>query len=72
MNTDREERRQAMRYFAHGLFQTGVGLALIPISMLPPRPQQHFSAAAHEFTRGVATLVHRIADGLDEKTKEEK
>lgn len=72
MNTEREKHLQAMHYFAQSLFQTGVGLALIPISMLPPRPQQHFTVACHEFTQGVATLAHSFATSLDEKMKEEK
>lgn len=72
MDAQHDEHRQAMRYFTQSLYRAGVGLALLPISILPAAPQQHFKAAGHEFTRGVAKLAHGLANGLDEKVKEEK
>jgi len=66
MDEEREEDRRASEHFSRSLFQAGIGLALLPISVLPPEPQQHFKVAGREFARGLATLVHQLADGLDE------
>ncbi|MDQ2906602.1 MAG: hypothetical protein M3Y81_24065 [Chloroflexota bacterium] len=72
MDTQHNEPRQVMRYFTQSLYRASAGLALIPMSLLPPGAQQHFKASGHEFTRGVAKLAHGLANGLDEKVKEEK
>jgi len=66
MDDEREEDRRASQHFSRSLFRAGVGLALLPISVLPPEPQQHFKIAGREFAHGLAKLVHRLADGLDE------
>jgi hypothetical protein len=60
------------RHFKQSLYQAGVGLALIPVSLLPQRAQQHFKSAGHEFTRGVAKIVRSFAEELDEIGKEKK
>ncbi len=57
---------RAGQHFSRGLFRAGIGLALLPISTLPPEPQEHFKAAGREFAHGLAKLVHQFADGLDE------
>jgi len=61
-----EEDQRASQHFSRGLFRAGVGLALLPISKMPPEPQGHFRAAGREFAHGLAKLVHQFADGLDE------
>jgi hypothetical protein len=61
-----EEGRRAGQHFTRGLFRAGMGLALLPISTLPPEPQEHFRAAGREFAHGFAKLVHQLAHGLDE------
>ncbi len=66
MDEEREEDRRASEHFSRSLFRAGIGLALLPISVLPPEPQQHFKVAGREFARGLAKLVHQLADGLDE------
>jgi len=66
MDDEREEDQRASQHFSRSLFRAGVGLALLPISVLPPEPQQHFKVAGREFARGLAKLVHQLADGLDE------
>ncbi len=66
MDDEREEGRRASQHFSQSLFRAGVGLALLPISVLPPEPQQHFKVAGREFAHGLAKLVHQLADRLDE------
>ena len=62
-----EEYRQAMQHFTRSLFRAGMGLAFIPVSMLPQEPRQHFKIAGREFSRGLAKLAQKFADSLDEK-----
>ena len=40
------------------------------VSLLPEEPQQHFVSAAREFTRGLTTLVHEVADTVDKMFEE--
>ena len=72
LHTEREELVQATQQFVRSLFRTGVELALLPVNMLPPEPRQHFKAAGREFTRGLATLAHELADDFDKAVEEEK
>ncbi len=69
LDEEREENWRAGQHFSRSLFQAGVGLALLPISVLPPEPQEHFKVAGREFAHGLAKLVHQLADGLDEMAK---
>ncbi len=66
MDEEREEDRRVSQHFSRSRFRAGVGLALLPISVLPPEPQQHFKIAGRAFAHGLAKLVHQLADGLDE------
>ena len=66
MDDEREEHQRAGQHFSRSLFRAGVGLALLPISVLPPEPQQHFKVAGREFAYGLAKLVHQLADRPDE------
>ena len=70
MDAERKELQQATRHFIRGMFRTGVSVALLPVNRLPRKPQQHFQAAGREFTRGLATLIHEIADGLEGMAKD--
>ena len=70
MDAEREELRQTNRRFIRSVFRTGVSLALLPVKRLPRKPQQHFSTAGREFTHGLATLVHELANGLEEMAKD--
>lgn len=70
MNAEREELQQATRRFIRSVFRTGVSLALLPVNRLPRKPQQHFCAAGREFARGWATLIHGLADGIEEMAKD--
>ena len=61
-----EEYREALQHFTRSLFRTGMGLAFIPVSMLPQEPRQHFKIAGREFSHGLAKLAQKFADSLDE------
>ena len=65
MAAEREELQQATERLIRSMLRTGVSLALLPVSRLPPKPRQHFQSAGREFTRGLATLVRELADGLE-------
>jgi hypothetical protein len=65
IDDEREKHQRASQHFSRSLFRAGVGLALLPISVLPPEPQQHFKVAGREFAHGLAKLVHQLADRLD-------
>src|SRR5258706_34464 len=66
MDAEREELQQATQRFIRSMFRTGVSLALLPVTRLPRKSQQHFQAAGREFTRGLATLVHGFAENLEQ------
>lgn len=66
MDAERGETRQDSRHFKHSLYQVGAGLAIMPVSLLPRKAQQHFKSAGQEFTRGVAKIARGFADELDE------
>ena len=70
VDAEREELQRATRDFIRSVFRTGVSLVLLPVNRLPRKPQQHFRAASREFTRGLATLVRELADGLEEMAKD--
>jgi hypothetical protein len=70
MNAEREDLQQAARHFMRSMFRTGVSFALLPVKRLPHKPQQHFHAAGREFTHGVATLVHELANGIEGMAKD--
>lgn len=70
IDAERKELQQATRHFIRSMFRTGVSVALLPVNRLPRKPQQHFQAAGREFTRGLATLIHELADGLEEMAKD--
>lgn len=65
MDAEREELQQAAERLIRSMLRTGVSLALLPVNRLPPKPRQHFQSAGREFTRGLATLVRELADGLE-------
>ncbi len=68
-DAQRKEFQRATERFIQRMVQTGVNVALLPVNRLPPEPQQHFQAAGREFTLGVAALIHRLAEGLEEMAK---
>ena len=70
MDAERKELQQATRHFIRSVFRTGMSFALLPITSLPRKPQQHFQAAGREFTHGWVTLVRELADGFEELVKD--
>ncbi|HEX6555333.1 MAG TPA: hypothetical protein VF026_21400 [Ktedonobacteraceae bacterium] len=70
MNIEREELQQATRRFIRSVFRTGVSVVFLPVNILPQKPQRHFRAAGREFTHGLTTLVHGLADGIEEMAKD--
>jgi len=45
---------------------------MAPVNMLPGEPREHFVNAGREFTRGLATLAHALADDFDKRVDEVK
>ena len=70
--TDRDELKEASQQFFRTLFRAGVHLAMTPVSMLPDEPREHFVSAGREFTRGLATFAHELADNFDKIVDEIK
>ena len=68
--TDRDELREASQQFIRTLLRAGVHLAMTPVSLLPEEPREHFVSAGREFTRGLATFAHELADTLDKILEE--
>ena len=66
----RDELKEASQQFFSTLFRVGVHLALTPVSLLPEEPREHFTSAVSEFTRGLSTLVHELADNVDKIAEE--
>ena len=70
--SDRDELKEASQQFIRTLFRVGVHLAMTPVSMLPEEPREHFASAGREFTHGLATLAHEVADNFDKIVEEMK
>ena len=70
MDAEREELQQATKRFIRSVVRTGVSVAFLPVNSLPRKPQQHFHAAGREFTHGLATLIHELANGIEAMAKE--
>ena len=70
--SDRDELKEASQQFFRTLFQAGVHLAMTPVKMLPEEPREHFVSAGREFTRGLATFAHELADNFDKIVDEVK
>ncbi len=70
--SDRDELKEASQEFFRTLFQAGVHLAMAPVNMLPEESREHFVSAGREFTRGLATFAHELADNFDKIVDEVK
>jgi len=68
--SDRDELKDASQHFLRTLLRAGVHLAMAPASLLPEEPREHFASAGREFTRGLATLVHELADNFEKIIEE--
>jgi len=70
--SDRDELKEASQLFFRTLFQAGINLAITPVNMLPEESREHFVSAGREFTRGLATFAHELADNFDKIVDEVK
>ena len=68
--SDRDELKEASQHFFRTLLRAGVHLAKTPVSLLPEEPREHFASAGSEFTRGLASLAHELADTFDKIVEE--
>ena len=68
--SDRDELKEASQHFLRTLLRAGVHLAMAPVSLLPEEPREHFASAGSEFTRGLASLAHELADTFDKIIEE--
>jgi hypothetical protein len=70
--SDRDELKEASQQFFRTLLRAGVHLAMTPVSLLPEEPREHFVSSGREFTRGLATFAHELADNFDKIVNEVK
>lgn len=68
--SDFEELKEASQHFFNTLFRVGVHLAKTPASQLPQETREHFANAVGEFTRGVSTLAHELANTAEKVAEE--
>jgi hypothetical protein len=70
--SDRDELKEASQHFFRTLFQAGAHLARTSVTMLPEESREHIVSAGREFTRGLATLAHELADNFERIADEVK
>ena len=70
--SERDELKEASQQFFRTLFQAGVHLASTSVNMLPEESRKHIVSAGREFTRGLATFAHELADNIDKIVDEGK
>ncbi len=68
--SDFEELKEASQHFFNTLVRVGIHLAMTPVSQLPEEPREHFTNAVSEFTRGLSTLAHELADTVEKVAEE--
>ena len=76
VQADFEELKEVSQHFFNTLVRAGMHLATTPVSQLPEEPREHFAKAVGEFTRGLSTLAHELANTVekvsDDVRKQEK
>lgn len=70
--SDRDELKEASQQFFRTFIQAGVHLARTSVNMLPEESREHLVSAGREFTRGLATFAHELADKVDTIVDEAK
>jgi len=70
--SDRDELKEASQQFFRTLIRAGVHLAMTSVNMLPEESREHLVSAGREFTRGLATFAHELADNVDTIVDEAK
>ncbi len=70
VQTDFEELKEASQQFFNTLVRVGMHLATMPVSQLPEEPREHFTNAIREFTQGLSTLAHELANTVEKVSEE--
>ncbi len=70
VQSDFEELKEASQHFFNTLVRVGMHLATTPVSQLPEEPREHFAKAVSEFTRGISTLAHELANTVEKVSEE--
>ena len=65
VQADFEELKEVSQHFFNTLVRVGMHLATTPVSQLPEEPREHFAKAVSEFTRGLSTLAHELANTVE-------
>jgi hypothetical protein len=69
---DRDAILEATQQFVRSVLRAGIHMAIAPVNLLPPEPREHFISAGREFTRGLTTLAHELADDFEKMVVEVK
>ena len=70
VQADFEELKEVSQHFFSTLVRVGMHLATTPVSQLPEAPREHFAEAVSEFTRGLSTLAHELANTVEKVSED--
>jgi hypothetical protein len=68
--SDFEELRQASQHFFNTFVRALIHLARMPVSQMSEESREHFTNAVGEFTRGLSTLAHELANSVEKVAEE--
>jgi hypothetical protein len=70
VQADFEELKEASQHFFSTLVRVGIHLTTTPVSQLAEEPREHFAKAVSEFTQGLSTLAHELANTVEKVSEE--
>jgi hypothetical protein len=70
VQVDFEELKEASQNFFNTLVRVGIHLTTTPVSQLPEEPREHFAKAVSEFTQGLSTLAHELANTVEKVSED--
>ena len=70
VQADFEELKEVSQHFFSTLVRVGMHLARTPVSQLPEAPREHFAEAVSEFTQGLSTLAHELANTVEKVSED--
>jgi hypothetical protein len=70
VQADFEELKEASQHFFNTLVRVGIHLTTTPVSQLAEEPREHFANAVSEFTRGLSTLAHELANTVEKVSED--
>jgi hypothetical protein len=70
VQTDFEELKEVSQHFFSTLVRVGMHLATAPVSQLAEEPREHFAKAVSEFTQGLSTLAHELANTVEKVSED--